>query len=383
MLFITNAYIKPMVGADIPNGSLLISDEGKIVALGEDLSVPADAQVIDAGGRLVTPGCIDAHCHIGLDNEACGWEGKDYNEIVDPITPQMRAIDSINPLDESLPNALRGGVTSACAGPGSANVVGGTFTSIKLAGKRVDKMIIKDPVAMKCAFGENPKRCYGQNGKKAPMTRMGTAALLRELLFKTRRYMEDKAAGKNPGFDMKLESMIPVLEGKIPLKAHAHRADDILTSIRIAKEFGVRITLDHCTDGALIADELAEEGNWAFIGPSLGSKSKIELMNKSFTTPAVLHKAGVKICIITDAPVIPLQYLPMCAGLAVNAGLDMEEAWKAITISPATAIGIADRVGSLEPGKDADVVIWTADPLTTVGGEAWKTIVDGKIVYEA
>ena len=383
MLFITNAYIKPMVGADIPNGSLLISDEGKIVALGEDLSVPADAQVIDAGGRLVTPGCIDAHCHIGLDNEACGWEGKDYNEIVDPITPQMRAIDSINPLDESLPNALRGGVTSACTGPGSANVVGGTFTSIKLAGKRVDKMIIKDPVAMKCAFGENPKRCYGQNGKKAPMTRMGTAALLRELLFKTRRYMEDKAAGKNPGFDMKLESMIPVLEGKIPLKAHAHRADDILTSIRIAKEFGVRITLDHCTDGALIADELAEEGNWAFIGPSLGSKSKIELMNKSFTTPAVLHKAGVKICIITDAPVIPLQYLPMCAGLAVNAGLDMEEAWKAITISPATAIGIADRVGSLEPGKDADVVIWTADPLTTVGGEAWKTIVDGKIVYEA
>ena len=383
MLFITNAYIKPMVGADIPNGSLLISDEGKLVALGEDLSVPADAQVIDAGGRLVTPGCIDAHCHIGLDNEACGWEGKDYNEIVDPITPQMRAIDSINPLDESLPNALRGGVTSACTGPGSANVVGGTFTSIKLAGKRVDKMIIKDPVAMKCAFGENPKRCYGQNGKKAPMTRMGTAALRRELLFKTRRYMEDKAAGKNPGFDMKLESMIPVLEGKIPLKAHAHRADDILTSIRIAKEFGVRITLDHCTDGALIADELAEEGNWAFIGPSLGSKSKIELMNKSFTTPAVLHKAGVKICIITDAPVIPLQYLPMCAGLAVNAGLDMEEAWKAITISPATAIGIADRVGSLEPGKDADVVIWTADPLTTVGGEAWKTIVDGKIVYEA
>ena len=383
MLFITNAYIKPMVGADIPNGSLLISDEGKIVALGEDLSVPADAQVIDAGGRLVTPGCIDAHCHIGLDNEACGWEGKDYNEIVDPITPQMRAIDSINPLDESLPNALRGGVTSACTGPGSANVVGGTFTSIKLAGKRVDKMIIKDPVAMKCAFGENPKRCYGQNGKKAPMTRMGTAALLRELLFKTRRYMEDKAAGKNPGFDMKLESMIPVLEGKIPLKAHAHRADDILTSIRIAKEFGVRITLEHCTDGALNADELAEERNWAFNGPSQGSKSKIELMNKSFTTPAVLHEAGVKICIITDAPVIPLQYLPMCAGLAVNAGLDMEEAWKAITISPATAIGIADRVGSLEPGKDADVVIWTADPLTTVGGEAWKTIVDGKIVYEA
>ena len=383
MLFIFNGYIKPMVGEDIPGGSLLIGDDGKILSVGKDLTAPADATVIDAGGRLVTPGCIDAHCHIGLDNEACGWEGKDYNEIIDPITPQIRAIDSINPMDESLPNALRGGVTAACTGPGSANVVGGTFTSIKLAGKRVDKMIIKDPVAMKCAFGENPKRCYGQNGKKAPMTRMGTAALLRELLFKTRRYMEDKAAGKTPGFDMKLEAMIPVLEGQIPLKAHAHRADDILTSIRIAKEFGVRITLDHCTDGALIAEELAEEGHWAFVGPSLGSKSKIELMNKSFTTPAVLHAAGVKVCIITDAPVIPLQYLPMCAGLAVNAGLDQEEAWKAITIHPATAIGIADRVGSLEVGKDADIIIWTADPLTTVGGEAWKTIVNGKIVYEA
>ncbi len=383
MLLIRNGYIKPMVGADIPGGSVLIGDDGKILAVGRELSAPEGAHVIDAGGRLVTPGCIDAHCHIGLDNEACGWEGKDYNEIVDPITPQMRAIDSINPMDESLANALQGGVTAACTGPGSANVVGGTFTSIKLAGKRVDKMIIKDPVAMKCAFGENPKRCYGQNGKKAPMTRMGTAALLRELLFKTRRYMEDKASGKNPGFDMKLEAMIPVLEGKIPLKAHAHRADDILTSIRIAKEFGVGITLDHCTDGALIADELAEEGYWAFVGPSLGSKSKIELVNKSFTTPAVLRAAGVRVCIITDAPVIPLQYLPMCAGLAVNAGLDKEEAWRAITINPAMAIGIADRVGSLEPGKDADLVIWEADPLCTVGGEAWKTIVDGKMVYEA
>ena len=383
MLFIYNGYIKPMAGPDIPGGSVLVGDDGKILAVGKDIAAPEGARLVDAGGRLVTPGCIDAHCHIGLDNEACGWEGKDYNEIVDPITPQMRAIDSINPMDESLANALQGGVTAACTGPGSANVVGGTFTSIKLAGKRVDKMIIQDPVAMKCAFGENPKRCYGQAGKKAPMTRMGTAALLRELLFKTRRYMQDKAEGKNPGFDMKLEAMIPVMEGKIPLKAHAHRADDILTSIRIAREFGVKITLDHCTDGALIADELAEEGLWAFIGPSLGNKSKIELANKSFTTPAVLHEAGVPICIITDAPVIPLQYLPMCAGLAVNAGLDKETAWKAITINPATAIGIADRVGSLEPGKDADVVIWTADPLSTVGGEAWKTIVDGKIVYEA
>ena len=383
MLLIKNGYIKTMAGADIENGCALIGSDGKIVAVGKDLTVPAGAEVIDAGGRLVTPGCVDAHCHIGLDNEACGWEGRDYNEIVDPITPQMRAIDSINPMDEAFGNALKGGVTAACTAPGSANVVGGTFVAIKLAGKRVDKMIIKNPIAMKCAFGENPKRCYGQGSKKAPMTRMGTAALLRELLFKAKRYMEDKDNGKNPGFDMKLEAMIPVLKGEIPLKAHAHRADDILTSIRIAKEFGLKITLDHCTDGSLIADELAEEGLWAFVGPTLGNKSKIELANKSFKTPAELHAAGVPISIITDAPVIPLQYLPMCAGLAVNAGLDKEEAWKAITINPATATGIGDRVGSLEAGKDGDVVIWTADPLTSVGGEAYITVVDGKVVYQA
>jgi imidazolonepropionase-like amidohydrolase len=260
--------------------------------------------------------------------------------------------------------------------------VGGTFAVIKLHGNRVDNMILKDAVAMKCAFGENPKRCYGQGGKKAPMTRMGVAALLRELLFKTRRYMEDKAAGKNPGFDMKLEAMIPVLEGKLPLKAHAHRADDILTSIRIAKEFGVKLTLDHCTDGAVIADELAKEGYPAFVGPSLGSKTKVELTNKSFTTPQALHAAGVAVSIITDAPVIPLQYLPMCAGLAADAGLDREAAWKAITINPATALGIADRVGSLEVGKDADIVIWSADPITTLAAAACVTIIDGKVVYQ-
>ena len=383
MLLIKNGYIKPMVGQDIENGCVLIGDDGKIVAVAKEIKEEAGYEIIDAEGRLVTPGCVDAHCHTGLHNEAVGWEGRDYNEIVDPLTPQMRAIDSINPLDESLPEALKGGVTTVCTGPGSANVVGGTFVAIKLYGKRVDKMIVKDPIAMKCAFGENPKRCYGQGAKKAPMTRMGTAALLRELLFKTRRYMEDKANGKNPGFDMKLESMIPVMEGKIPLKAHAHRADDILTAIRIAKEFGVKMTLDHCTDGSLIADELAEEGLPAFVGHSLGSKSKIELINKSFSTPAVLHEAGVPISIITDAPVIPQQYLPMCAGLAAKSGLAMEEAWKAITINPATQIGIGDRVGSLEPGKDADVVIWNEDPLVYLGAEANITIVDGKIVYRA
>ena len=381
MLLIKNGYIKTMAGDDIKNGCVLIDDNGKIAAVGADVSAPDGTQIIDAEGRLVTPGCVDAHCHIGLHNEAVGWEGRDYNEIVDPITPQMRAIDSINPQDEAFREAIEGGVTSACTGPGSANVVGGTFVAIKLVGKRVDNMIIKDPIAMKCAFGENPKRCYGQSGRKSPMTRMATAALLRELLFKTRRYMEDKENEKRPGFDMKLEAMIPVLKGEIPLKAHAHRADDILTAIRIAKEFGVKMTLDHCTDGSIIADELAKEGFPAFVGPSLGSKSKIELCNKSFTTPRDLVEAGIDVSIITDAPVIPLKYLPMCAGLAVDAGLDADTAWRAITINPAKATGIGDRVGSLEVGKDGDVVIWTADPLTTVGAAAYTTIVDGKVVY--
>ena len=383
MLLIKNGYIKTMAGEDLPNGQLLIGDDGKILAVGTALDVPLNCQVIDAGGRLVTPGCVDAHCHIGLDNQAMGWEGRDYNEIVDPITPHMRAIDSINPQDEAFGLAIRGGVTTACTGPGSANVVGGPFVAIKLHGKRVDKMILKDPIAMKSAFGENPKRCYGQGSKKSPMTRMATAALLREVLFKATRYLTDKENDKNPPFDMKLEAMLPVVRGEIPLKCHAHRADDILTAIRIAKEFSLQITLDHCTDGSLIADELAEEGFPAFVGPTLGGKSKIELANKSFDTPKDLVDAGLKVSIITDAPVIPLQYLPMCAGLAVNAGLSHEDAWKAITINPAESTGIGDRVGSLEPGKDGDVVIWTADPMTTLGAESYITVIDGKVVYQA
>ena len=380
MLFIKNAHILPIVGEEIENGCLFI-DQDKIAAVGTEIPVPQGAEVIDAQGRLVTPGCIDAHCHIGLDNEAMAWEGADFNEMVDPITPQMRAIDSINPLDEAFSEAIQGGVTTACTGPGSANVVGGTFAVIKLHGKRVDKMILKDPAAMKCAFGENPKGCYGKNGNKAPMTRMGTAALLRELLFKARCYHDDRLAGKEPPFDMKLEAMLPVMAGEIPLKCHCHRADDILTAVRIAKEFGLRATLDHCTDGELIADELAEENFPVFIGPSLGHKSKIELANKNFTTPGVLNRAGLCVSIITDAPVIPLRYLPMCAGLAVNSGLDLQEAWKAITINPARSLGVDDRVGSLEPGKDADVVIWTSDPLSRIGGEAYITIVNGQVVY--
>ena len=382
MLLIKNGYVKPMVGEDIPAGEVLIDDNGKIAAVGKDLP-NENATVIDAEGRLVTPGCVEAHCHIGVHNTAMRWEGADYNERSDPLTPHMRAIDGINPIDEAFTLALRHGVTSACTGPGSANVVGGSFAAIKLSGKRIDDMIIKHPLAMKCAFGENPKGCYGQSGNKAPVTRMATAAMLRDLLFKTKQYAAAKDAGKEPNFDIKLESMLPVIRKEIPLKAHAHRADDIFTAIRIAKEFDVKLTLDHCTDGALIAEDLAKEGYPAFIGPSFGNKSKIELQNKSFTTPASLHEAGVPISIITDAPVIPLEHLPMCAGFAVHAGLPKEEGWKAITVNPAKQTGIGDRVGSLEVGKDGDVVIWQDDPLSVIGAEAYLTVVDGKIVYQA
>ena len=378
MLLIKNGYIKTMAGKDIEKGALLIGDDGKILEIGESITVPDGAKIIDAEGRLVTPGCVEAHCHVGLGD----LSGGDYNESSSAITPEMRAIDGINPQNEAFQNAIKGGVTSVCTGPGSANVIGGTFAAIKCYGKRVDDMIIKNPVAMKCAFGENPKRIHGQGGK-APKTRMATAALLREFLYKAQKYYNDKKYGSDPSFDFKLEAMLPVMSGEIPLKAHAHRADDIFTAIRIAKEFNLKLTLDHCTEGALIADELAKEGYPAFVGPTMGGKSKYELLNKSFDTPATLHTAGVDLAIITDAGVIQIQYLPLVAGMAAKAGLPIDEAWKAITINPATLIGIGDRVGSLEIGKDGDVVIWQADPLHEIGAESAITIIDGKVVYEA
>ena len=383
MLLIKNGHVKTMAGEDLPCGCILIDDAGKIASIGTEIAETEEMTVIDAEGRLVTPGCVEAHCHIGIHLSAVRWEGNEVNERSDALTPQMRAIDAIYPYDEMLSNGIAGGVTSVCTGPGSANVVGGTFAAIKLVGRRIDKMVIKSPVAMKVAFGENPKGAYGQSGNKAPVTRMANAAMLRELLAKARNYLEAKEDGKEPSFDMKLEAMIPVIKKEIPLKAHAHRSDDIFTAIRIAREFDVNLTLDHCTDGGEIADELAEEGYPALVGPSFGTKTKFELMNKSFATPAALHAAGVPISIITDAPVTPIEFLPLCAGLAYRAGLPYEVAWQAITINPATHMGIADRVGSLEVGKDGDVVIWQDDPLTAVGAGAHITIVDGKVVYTA
>ena len=342
-------------------------ENGKIKEISPDLTPHPGEEVFDAAGLRIYPGFVDAHSHLGLDNYGMGYEGQDYNEMGDIVAAHLRAIDSFNPMELGVRKALEGGVTTVGTGPGSANVLGGTFIAVKTCGICVDDMIVKDPVAMKCAFGENPKRCYRDKGDSARMT---TAAKLREMLFAARDYMERKeAAGgdiaKSPKFDMKLEALIPVLKGEIPLKAHAHRADDICTAIRIAKEFGVKMTLEHCTEGHLIPEVVARSGFPAAVGPTLTNASKIELVNKSFETPGVLARAGVQVSIITDNPVIPQSYLPLCAGLAVKAGMDPFAALQAITINPAKHLGIADRVGSLEVGKDGDVVIVNGDPMVS------------------
>lgn len=382
-MFIKNGKIYTMTGTVIENGVIEIQN-GKIKGIGKTLPIPDNAEVIDASGKLIFPGFIDAHCHIGMWEEAMGFEGDDGNEMTDPITPHLRAIDSINPMDEAFENARKGGITTAATGPGSANVIGGTFTVLKLAGDRVDDMVLKETLAMKCAFGENPKRVYNDK-KQMPSTRMGTAAKLREALAKAVEYrnkIEDAAGDrtKMPTYDMKLEALLPVIKGEIPLKAHAHRADDIFTAIRIAKEFGVKITLDHCTEGHLIADHLAKEGLPAIIGPSFGNKSKIELSNKTFDTPKALVDAGVKIAIMTDSPVIPLEYLTMCAALAHKAGLDEMEALKCISINAAEILGVSDRIGSLEVGKDADIVIWNGHPFD-LQSKVEKTLINGEVVF--
>lgn len=384
MLLIKNGRIYTMAGEVIENGSILIK-EGKIIEVGKDIIAPLDAEVIDVEGRMVTPGFIDAHCHLGLWEEGIGFEGSDGNEAVDPVTPHLRAIDGINPMDISFQEAYEGGVTTAVTGPGSANVIGGSFVAVKTYGNRIDNMIIKYPVAMKVAFGENPKRVY--NGqKKSPTTRMATAAILRDTLYKAKTYLEKKERAEDPSkmpdYDIKMEALIPVLKKEIPLKAHAHRADDIFTALRIAKEFDVDITLDHCTEGHLIADELAKEGKPAIVGPTFGNRSKFELKNKSFDTPKILVEAGIKVAITTDSPVIPLQHLPLCAGLAHNAGLDEIEALKAITINPAEIVGLSHRIGSIEAGKDADIVVFDGNPIKDLDCKTYLTIIDGKIVYK-
>ena len=377
---IYNGYIHDAIHEEPYYGKLLIAD-GKIADIGEIENIPEGTQMIDAGGLDIYPGFVDAHTHIGLDGYGIGYEGRDYNEMNDIVSSQLRGIDGVKAMDEAFAQAVRGGVTSVCTGPGSANVLGGTFVTLKTVGKRVENMVIKPEVAMKCAFGENPKRCYQD---KCDSSRMSTAAILRNTLFKAKEYMERKeAAGedmlKRPAFDMKLEALIPVLKGEMPLKAHAHTSDDLFTALRIAREFHVNITLEHVTEGHLIVDELAKEQVPMAVGPSLTNASKYELRNKSFKTPGILSKAGCQVSIITDAPVIPQQYLPLCAGLAVKSGMEPFAALQAITINAARHAQIADRVGSLEKGKDADFIIVEGDPME-VSSHIHYVYIDGEAV---
>ena len=381
MLLIRNGLIFDAVHREPYTADILVKD-GKIAEIGAGLT--ADCPTFDAAGLHIYPGFVEAHCHIGLDGSGIGFEGDDCNEMTDILTPQLRAIDGIYPQDPTFREALEAGVTTVCTGPGSANVLGGQFAVIKTAGHRVDDMIVRPFAAMKCAFGENPKRCYKD---KNNYSRMSTAAKLREALMKAQEYdAKKRAAGddpaKRPPLDVKLEALLPVLHGEVPLKAHAHRADDIFTAIRIAKEFGVRLTLEHVTEGHLIAEDLAQEDYPMAVGPSLTHASKFELRNKTFTTPGILAKAGCRVSIITDSPVIPQSYLPLCAALAVQAGMDPFDALRAITIRPAEHIGAADRVGSIECGKDADFVVMDG-PWDAVSSGVKAVFVNGEKVCGA
>lgn len=384
MLLIENGTIYAMNGKVYYGGSVLIAD-GKIIAVGEDIPVPTNEKIerINAKGNLVMPGLIEAHCHMGITEQKKGVEGDDCNEGVNPIMPTLRAIDAINCMDAAFEDAVKAGITSAMIGPGSANVVGGQFAFVKTRGRRIDDLIVKAPAAMKVAFGENPKANYGEKGK-SPATRMAIAEMLRKELWKAKEYQRKKqtAEEKQQEFeqDFHYESWLPVLEKRIPIKAHVHRVDDIFTAIRIGQEFDIRITLDHCSEGHLIAKEIRETNYPAIVGPDLTSRNKIEVQNIAFKTAGILEKEGVLLAITTDHPVSLIQTLPLCAGLAVKAGLSMAEGYRAITINPAKICGVDDRVGSLEVGKDADIVIFSGNPMK-IFTRTLCTIIDGQVVY--
>ncbi|NLY42573.1 MAG: amidohydrolase [Clostridiaceae bacterium] len=390
MILIKNGKILTMEDTDYDKGYIVIKD-GKIVDIGDmeyfDEERYEISQLIDAEGDYVLPGFIDAHCHVGMWEDSIGFEGDDGNEDTDPVTPHLRAIDAINPYDRSFREAMEAGITTVVTGPGSANVIGGQFAAVKTYGRRIDDMILKEPVAMKVAFGENPKTVYHQKNQ-SPVTRMATAAILRENLLKAREYKKKlEEYNKNPkekdkpDFDIKMESLLKVLNREIPLKAHVHRADDIFTALRIKKEFSIDITLEHCTEGHLIADYLKEEAVPVMVGPSLSDRSKVELRNLTFKTPGILSREGLSVAIITDHPVTPIQYLPLCAALAVREGMDEYEALKAITINPANNTGIGDRVGSLKVGKDADIAIFNGNPLDFRTRTKY-VLINGKITYK-
>ncbi len=385
-MYIIGGKIMTMTGCEYDKGVIRALD-GKICVIGTEKEVqiqPEEGEeIIRVENGVIMPGIIEAHCHMGITEEKKATEGDDCNETVNPITPYLRALDAINSMDAAFDDAVRAGITAAMIGPGSSNVVGGQFALLKTKGRRVDDLVVKAPAAMKVAFGENPKVNYSGQGM-SPSTRMAIAGMLRQELSEAVAYAEKKRKAEQSGDDFETdftkECWLPVLAGEIPLKAHVHRVDDIFTAIRIAKEFGLRMTLDHCSEGHLIAEELAKEGFPAIVGPDLASRSKIEVQNMAFKTAGILNQAGVMTAITTDHPVSLIQSLPLCAGLAVKSGLPLEEGYKAITLYPAMICGVAERMGSLEVGKDADIAIFDGNPME-IFTQTLYTIIDGKVVY--
>ena len=391
-MVITNVKIKTMSDKDYENGYVRF-DNGVFTEIGDmaDYVYTID-EVIDGKGLTMYPGFIDAHCHIGMWDDGLTFEGEDGNEDTDPSTPHLRAIDSINAMDRCYEDAVKAGVTAVCTGVGSANPIGGSFAVMKTWGsKRVDKLIVRTPAAIKFALGENPKNTYNDRDE-SPVTRMATAAVIREQLLKAKRYLADKQEYERlkgtddevsePDYDIKCEALLPLFaeENKLQAHFHCHRADDIFTAIRISKEFGLDYVLIHCTDGGVIADELSEDAPKVVVGPLFGDRGKPELHNHDITTPKILSDNGIKFAICTDHPETPIQYLPLTAALAVRGGLSREEALRAITITAAETIGLADELGSIEVGKQADISLFSGDPLDlTVTPE--MVFVSGKMAY--
>jgi imidazolonepropionase-like amidohydrolase len=363
-LAIVGGRVVPVAGPPFEDGVVLISD-GRIEAVGRDVRVPEAAERLDAAGKVVFPGLVDAHTHLGVHEEAEGWAGQDTNEMTDPVTPQVRALDAINPADLAFADAVAGGVLTVNVNPGSGNPIGGQAAAIRSAGRTVDEMLLRAPSGLKSALGENPKRVYGDR-KQLPSTRLGTAAVIRDALVKARNYLDKLDRGDDgepPERDLRWEALGLVLSGEIPWRQHCHRADDIATALRLADEFGYRLVIDHGTEAVLLADRLAERGVPVLIGPLLTSRSKVELRNRSLASPGRLAAAGVELGIITDHPVVPIHLLHVQAALAVREGLDPAAALRAVTLTPARVLGLDDRLGSLEPGKHATLCVWSGDPL--------------------
>ena len=371
-MIIYNGVVHPMDGPVIPEGYVAF-EGGKITAVGPMTELQGDVQGLDAAGGHILPGFIDAHCHLGLFGDSLGFEADDGNESTDPCTPQLRAIDGVNPLDRGFREAREGGVTTVLTGPGSANPIAGQFVAVKTTGRWVDEMVVKAPAAMKFALGENPKSVY-HDRKETPVTRMATAAIIRENLSKAQEYQDKQAKADEdpeedmPDYDAKLEALAPVVEGKVPAHFHAHRADDIATAVRLSKEFGLDYVIVHGTEGYQVAELLAAEGVPVITGPCLTDRSKPELAGQTLANPALLAKAGVKVAICTDHPETPIQYLPLCAAMAVRGGMEEEAALAAITSAAAEIAGLSKRVGTLTPGKDADIVVTDGHPFDWRGG---------------